>query len=538
MNKILNKIITFLKKKWKYLLKSFSLLLIITYSACICGANIGYYKYDIEVKKFLPKITFGIDIVGGNQLTALIDSTDVVNEFYSNIIEDINSLCKDKQLVCNINKSNNKIEIDINTQEKKQVIIEFRKLFNNYGLSVDVVSNKNNNLKLAILFSKKVLDKIISDTTDKAITILQNRIDSVGVKEISIQRYGFDKIVILIPKGSNIERIKHIINTTAKLTFNLMDSHHIFVEKPKKIIKNRVIVEQYKPQHNKTLYYLVEEKPSLVGDSITNVQVANNGFDIAINFKMNKSGAIKFAETTKNNIGRLLAIMLDNKVIMAPMINVQILDGNGSITGNFSIEEANDLSILLRSGSLPAKIKIINDRQLSSLFDKNIFSNINKSFSIAVLIVLIVMLFRYRYLGFVAMSALMLNFIFSISIVSIFGFTLTLPGIAGIILMIGMALDANILIYERMKELKKQGIIQTGILINKGFSNALSTIIDSNLTTVIAAITLFSFGGSFIKGFSITLIIGILCSLFTAVNFSKIIITQNYLKIKHRPLPL
>lgn len=537
IKKILNKITTFFKKKWKHLLKSFSLLFIITYSSCILGANIGYYKYDVENTKFLPKINFGIDIVGGNQLTALIDSTNVINEFYNNTIEDINSICKEQQLSCNINKLNNQIEIEINTKEKKQVITEFRKVFNNYGLPVDVVSNKNNNLRLSISFSKKVLDKIIADTTDKAITILKNRIDGIGVKEISIQRYGFDKIVILIPQGSNIERIKNIINTTAKLTFNLMDSHHIFYEKPKKIMKNRVIVEQYKPQ-NKTLYYLVEKKPALSGNSITNVQVANNGFDIAINFKMNKNGAIKFAETTKNNIGRLLAIILDDKVIMAPMINVPILDGNGSITGHFSIEEANDLSILLRSGSLPAKIKIINDRQLSSVFDKNIFSNINKSFFIAILIVLIIMLVRYRYLGIIAMSALMLNFIFSISIISIFGFTLTLPGIAGIILMIGMALDANILIFERMKELKKQGIIQTGVLINKGFSNALSTIIDSNLTTIIAAVALFSFGGSFIKGFSITLIIGILCSLFTAVNFSKIIITQNYLKIRHKPLPL
>lgn len=529
----------FFKRNWKNCFKSFLLFSIITYSACLLGANIGYYKYDVETRSFLPKVNFGIDIVGGDQITAVIDSGGVVDEFLNNSLESVRLVCKEQELDCKVVKEDNSIVFSFITKKQKEVIKEFRKVFNTYGLSVDVASRKDDILKLKIVLNKNYIDKIISDTTDKAISILKNRIDGVGTKEISVQRYGFDKIVILVPKGADIERIKNVINTTAKLTFNLMERHHIFVEKPTKILNGTKILEQYnQKKDNKTLYYLVEKNEQLNGNCITNVQVVNNGFDVAINFKMNKSGAKKFAEITKNNIGRLLAIVLDDKVLMAPMINVSILDGNGSITGNFSMEEANDLSVLLRSGSLPTKITIINDRQLSSMFDKNIFLLGGKASLIAFVIVAIIMMIYYKYLGFVAISALMLNFLFSFSIITIFGFTLTLPGIAGLILMLGMAIDANILIYEKMKELKRQGIEHTSILIQKGFSNALSTIIDSNLTTIIAGIALFSFGGSFIQGFSITLIIGILCSLFTAVNFSKIIIIQNYIKVKNRVLPI
>ena len=563
--------------------------------------------------KLLPKVNFGVDIVGGHQLTVAINSSEAIKEFIDSSNEFILNFCKEKNVKCNIeNDTKNDVKEDkkitvkmylnddflhqiderkdnnnnnINDQKKKlsdkklqldgenekTSLLDDRKndhrqndKYNKkkykthikqlirgvknamYQWDIDVATmqndkkhgNEKENNKQGIVFSMtltdKMIKKIIADTTDKAISVLKNRIDNVGVKEISVQRYGMNKIVILIPRDVNVEHIKKIINTTAKLNFHLMDAHHIFYEKPKHIAKNHVLLPSYNSNKNDNLlYYLVEEQVALKGDCIADVQPNIDGISNSINFRMNSNGTKKFSDVTSKNIGRLLAIVLDDKVLMAPMINVAIVNGAGSITGRFTAEETRDLSILLRSGSLPTKISIINEKQLSSVFDKNLLSNAFVSFLCSLGIVTLLMFARYRIYGCIAIVALILNFLFTFSIISIFGLTLTLPGIAGFILMLGMATDANILIYEKMKDLRKQGIDDDEIIVKSGFSRAIGTIFDANITTIIAGIALFGFGGSFIKSFSITLIFGILCSIFTAVNITKMMI-NTFLRLKNR----
>ena len=522
--------------KWRSILRATKccvLFFIVAYSVAVFAANIGYYGRGTSELKWLPKISFGIDIVGGNQLTVAIDSSGVIDEYLENQSETIKLVCSEQKLNCEVKKTKNDSGDAVNAvvsgdkDKVKNVLGELRKNMGN--INTNIVSKSDEKLVFDVVLNESLKENIISDATDKAIAILKNRIDGVGVKEISIQRYGADKIVLLVPQGVDIGRIKKVINTTAKLTFHLMDRRHIFVKKPDKIAKDYVVYEEYGARGgSEKLYYLMEQKPTLNGDCMTSVQPYTDGLTNAINFRMNSAGTKKFGDITRNNVGALLAIVLDGRVLMAPRITTPILSGNGSITGNFTREEIADLSVLLRSGSLPAKITIINDRHLSSIFDKNILSKAGLATIIGLTTVAMIIILRYKKLGAVAMFALCLNFLLTLAIIATFGLTLTLPGIAGFVLMLGMAIDANILIYEKMKELKRQGITQTNHLIQNGFAKALSTIIDSNVTTVIAAVALFGFGGSFIKGFSITLILGIMCSIFTAVNITKMIVAALY----------
>ncbi len=570
--------------------KIFFLLAMMSYSIALFVANIFYYRNSInyandnsvsgehtEKISFLPKISFGIDIVGGHQLTIAINSSEAVGEFVDNSKETILNICKEsgtecyitdtnvrsnvkskivrdgvkgeskngeknnvehvKRLTMRVRLKNNSNRKDSKTDEKymKKLIRDIRRTL--YQWDIDVMrDNKDDSdglTSLSMSLSDRTIGKIIADMTDKAILILKNRIDGVGVREILVQRYGMNKIIILIPRDVNIEHVKKVVNTTAKLNFHLMDSHHIFREKPKQIVKDHLLLPSYKSVDGNGTYYIVENKAVLKGDCITDVQPNIDGISNSINFRMNSSGTKKFSDITGKNVGRLLAVVLDEKVLMAPMINVPITNGGASITGHFTSEEVRDLSILLRSGSLPVKISIINERQLGSMFDRNLLSNAFISSICSLLIVTLVMVTCYKVYGLIAIVALVLNFLFTLCVISVFGITLTLPGIAGFILMLGMATDANILIYEKMKDLRRQGVDNDKIVVNSGFARAIGTIFDANITTIIAGIALFGFGDSFIKGFSVTLIFGILCSIFTAINVTRMMIDV-FLSMKDR----
>lgn len=528
------------KKNWivkrKQGIRLFLLIILIGYFATLFVANVFYYKNDTTEKSFLPKISFGIDIVGGHQMTIAIDDGDVVKDFNDKTFEFLRIFCNDKKIDCKIqNSSTGNFSIQVatenSTQNKinKNILQELQTSLPEYQIKVNNQANDKTFL-VEMSLQKKNIDKILATTADKAISILKSRIDGVGVKEISVQRYGMDKIVVLVPRGVDISRIKKIINTTAKLDFHLMDRTHIFHYKPKEIAKHKLLLPSY--YNNNGILYLVDDRASISGDCLSNVQPAIDGINNAINFRMNANCAKKFGNITKNNIGRLLAIVFDGKVLMAPMINVAILNGAGSITGHFTASEANDLSVLLGSGALPAKISIINEKQLNSIFEKNVLSKVAIVASISFLIITLILISRYRGLGLIASLALIFNFLFTFGIISIFGLTLTLPGIAGFILMLGMACDANILIYEKIRELKKQGVTNKETLVKNSFAKAIGTILDANITTIIAGIALFGFGSSFIKGFSITLIFGILCSIFTSVNITKFIIEIIFLRKK------
>ncbi|MCM8784101.1 MAG: protein translocase subunit SecD [Candidatus Omnitrophica bacterium] len=358
------------------------------------------------------------------------------------------------------------------------------------------------------------------DAVDRALEIIRNRIDQFGVREPSILKQGVDRIVVQLPGITDRERALQIIGKTAQLEFKLISDDPELL----RAALSDNIAEDYELKYLDKEPLLVRRKASLTGDTLIDARVSfESQFGAPyVSLKFNSQGAKIFSQVTGENVGRRLAIVLDGVVHSAPVIRERIPSGEAQITGRFSIDEANDLAIVLRAGALPAPIKIEEERTVGpSLGRDSIRAGIFATY-IGTIFVVVFMIVYYFFAGFVADLALLLNFIIVLGVLGYFNATLTLPGIAGLALSLGMAVDANVLINERIREELKTGR-SLRASIATGYDKAFSAIFDSNLTTLIAAFFLFQFGTGPIKGFAITLTAGILASLFTALIVTRTI---------------
>ncbi|MEN9782545.1 MAG: preprotein translocase subunit SecD [Pseudomonadota bacterium] len=387
---------------------------------------------------------------------------------------------------------------------------------------LDLGFDINGGYQITVLLESKDRAEDIDNNIPKLIEIIQKRINSFGVKEIAIEKYGNDRLTFLIPYGVDYESIKKMISTSAKLSFHIVDRNGIVNNQNQKVKDGFSIVPNLDKQ--KDTYYVINSKEELDGSSIADAFPANDGFNNVISFKLNDVGGKKFGEITRKNVGRMMAIILDGNVLMAPVINTPILGGSGMITGNFKPSEAREIAILLKSGSLPIKLSVIEEKQVSSSLNKNTLSKMIPALILSFSVLLIFLVQRYKIFGAISFFTLFLNMTLTFAFLVICGFNFSLSCIAGFVLMLGMAIDANILIYEKMKEIIKNGVNEKFSIVEHGFKGAMSAILDANITTVIAAIALFIFGNSFMRGFAITLIIGTVCSLFTAVVLTKKIV--------------
>ena len=333
--------------------------------------------------------------------------------------------------------------------------------------------------------------------------------------------------MVELPGLKDPSEIKKLLGKTAKLTFRFLSNQNA---------EDGMGSEVLSAANNKELKYNVERKIIISGENLIDAQP---GFDqisnsSVVNFKLDNLGAKKFALSTKNNIGRNLAIILDNEVVSAPVIRDAIVTGNGQISGNFSVPEANNLAILLRSGALPAPLNIIEERTVGPDLGKDSIEKGVLSLIIGFILVVIYMVFNYRIFGLIANVSLIANLILIIAVLTLMGATLTLPGIAGIILTVGMAVDSNVLIYERIKEELK---VENNNLIafDTAYKKVLTTILDSNITTLIAAIVLYFIGTGPIKGFAVTLAVGIFSTFFTTYTFGRLL-TSEYIKKRKNDL--
>jgi preprotein translocase subunit SecD len=356
-------------------------------------------------------------------------------------------------------------------------------------------------------------------TMQQSLEIIRNRIDEVGTREPTIQRQGADRILIQVPGIGSASELKSLIGTTAKLGF------HAVIGRTDNAGADPGARNLLLPSRDEQgIYYIVEETPVVTGEELTDAQPSfDQRSNPAVSFRFNASGARKFGDYTGANVGALFAIVLDDEVISAPQINEHIPGGTGIITGRFSVEESTELAVLLRAGALPAEMEFLEERTIGPELGADSIAAGKVAALVGMAVVSIYMIASYGLFGVFAVVALGVNIGLIFAALSAVGGTLTLPGIAGIVLTIGMAVDANVLVFERIREeLRSQK--NPGRAIELGYERALSAIIDANITTFITAVVLFTVGAGPVRGFAITLGIGIITSVFTAIFVTRVIV--------------
>jgi len=454
------------------------------------------------------KVNLGLDLQGGSYLLLEINSDPLVKEKIQSKVITLKKLLKENKLdYSNFIIGETSLSFTLNNPDKFELLFFSKKdnllnpYINNYNSHELDLEITDQNIK--IFFSKFGLLTINNSALKQSIEIVRRRIDDVGTKEPTILQRGEKRILVELPGLKDPERIKKLLGKTAQLNFRLVSDNDEFG------------VDKLISENGENLN--ISKRIIMSGENLIDAQPNFNSQsnEPTVSFTLDRLGAQKFGRATTDNVGKRLAIVLDGKIISAPSINEPITGGSGIISGNFSFQEATDLSLLLRSGALPTPLNVVEERTVGpDLGEDSIKSGIT-SLIVGFILVILFMLYKYKIFGLIANITLIANLVMLVGVLTILEATLTLPGIAGIILTVGMAVDANVLIFERIKEeLKTEKSIVHAFHI--GYSKAKITVLDANITTLIAAVILFAFGSGPVKGFAITLGIGILTTLFSA----------------------
>ncbi len=377
-----------------------------------------------------------------------------------------------------------------------------------------------------------------TSAVDQSIEIVRRRIDETGTKEATIQRVGDDRILVELPGIDDPERVKALIGKTAKMTFQLVDMNASVTDaRQGKVPAGDELLPSQEARPGAPGEYVVRRRVMVSGDTLTDAQPTFNQNAPVVSFKFDSVGARRFADATRENVGKPFAIVLDNKVISAPVIKGPILGGQGVIEGSFTVQTANDLALLLRAGALPAPLTILEERTVGPDLGADSIHAGARACVVGIVLVIVFMVIFYGLFGLFADVALIFNLCIMLASLSLLGATLTLPGIAGIALTMGMAVDANVLIYERIREELRSGrsIISS---LQAGFERAFGTILDSHITTLVAGALMFWLGSGPIKGFAVTLSIGVLTSLFSAILVTRLQIVTWLRRTKPKLIPL
>ena len=480
---------------------------------------------------FNKKINLGLDLQGGSYLLLKIDNDPVVIKELQNKAVSLKNFFKENKIqIFNINVSDDK-EIIFSTNKKNIDEVESR--LNDKDGSINIyfdqfksfqyeVENEKENFKLKL--SKYGLIKIKTSSLDQAIEIVRRRVDEVGTNEPNILKRGNDRILVELPGLDDPMRIKNLLGKTANLTFRFVtkSSDETFGSEQLEFEDGSEIVN-------------VSKRIVVSGENLVDAQprMDNQTNETVVTFDFDRVGAKRFGRATTKAVGKRLAIVLDGKVISAPVIQEAIVAGSGQISGDFTFQSATDLALLLRSGALPAPLEIIEERTVGPGLGEDSIKSGLLALLIGFVLVIAFMLFKYKVFGIIANTTLILNLFFLVGILTIFEATLTLPGIAGIILTVGMAVDANVLIFERIKEEIRNEKNQI-IAFDSGYIKSRSAVLDANITTLIAAVILFFLGSGPIKGFAVTLGTGIFTTLFSVYFIARLLTSIYVIKNKNK----
>jgi preprotein translocase subunit SecD len=482
------------------------------------------------------QVALGLDLRGGSYLLLEVDVAAAEHERLNSIVETVRNALRNAKIgYTGLNVETDAIVFTIRDMDRLE---DARQSLGKLDpeLTVTIGADGAGTMK----YSTMATETRRRQAVDQSIEIIRRRIDETGTKEPTIQREGQSRILVQLPGVDNPEHVKQLLGRTAKLTFQLVDTS-VTVDEARRgrLPPGDEVLPAQEERSNRGGQgaYVVRKRVMVGGDTLTDAQATFQNNEPVVSFKFDAAGARRFGDATRENVGKPFAIVLDNKVISAPVIREPILGGSGIISGSFTVQSASDLALLLRAGALPAPIQILEERTVGAELGADSIHAGAVASIVGVVLVIVFMVLFYGLFGVFADIALLFNLCLMLGSLSLLGATLTLPGIAGIALTMGMAVDANVLIYERIKEELRSGRTMLSSL-EAGFTRAFGTIVDSHVTTLVAGVLLYWLGSGPVKGFAVTLSIGVLTSLFSAILVTRLQIVTWLRQLKPKAIPL
>ena len=532
--------------------KIYSILAVLALGLLFVAPNFLSAEGAAGMPSWMPhkQINLGLDLQGGSHLLLEVDVNAVVQERLEDLEGEIRTALRADFIGytgLNVGEDD-AVHLRIRDLEQlPQALVLVEALsspvrISTFGVGIpDIEVESTAQGDITVTLSEESVLARAAAAVEQSIEVVRRRIDETGTQEPSIQRQGTERILVQLPGVDDPDRIKRLLGKTAKMTFQMVDRETSIVD----ALAGRLPPGSEIIPHDSDfdangdpVLYVVERRAIITGEMLTNSQVTTdqNG-QFAVSLQFNPTGGRRFGDATSQNVGELFAIILDDKVISAPRIQTAILGGTGQITGNFTAQSAGDLATLLRAGALPAPLVILEERSVGPGLGADSVRAGKIASVLAFILVMIFMLAAYGKFGLAADAALLINMMLLAAGLSALQANLTLPGIAGIILTVGMAVDANVLIFERIREEMALGKTPFAA-VDAGYKRAMTTIIDANVTTFIAAVILYVFGSGPVRGFAVTLAIGIVTSFFTAITVTRLIVSVWLTRTKPKLLPI
>ncbi len=527
--------------------KTFLIWFVVAVAALLALPN-AFSDEQLEAwPSWLPhrKVTLGLDLQGGSHIMLKIERGDILKERLEAVVGDVRTTLRDANIrYSGLSGAGQTVQVRISDAGQlaaaREALLPLTNPVSGGSLMAGTVSELTmqdaGGGLLRLNLTDAGIEYRMASAVGQSIEVVRRRVDELGTTEPLIQRQGADRIVVQVPGLQDPQRLKALLNQTAKLTFRMVDVSMSAAE----------AISTRPPAASEILYspddpvipYLIEKRVLVSGENLVDAQASFNQQtnEPVVTFRFDSRGAQRFAQATQQNIGRPFAIVLDNQVISAPVIREPIIGGTGQISGNFTVEGANDLAVLLRAGALPATLTVVEERTVGPGVGADSIRDGLLASALGAVAVVVFMLAFYGLFGVMANIALAANVLMILAVLTLLGSTLTLPGIAGIVLTMGMAVDSNVLVYERIREEVRSGkpLVQA---IDSGFSRAFATIVDANLTTLIAAVVLFYLGSGPVRGFAVTLSVGVVTTVFTAFTMTRWLVALWVRRTRYKHLP-